>query len=198
MDKLRQHQQQDGLSSIQVVDRRSKYVGVTWHRQDQKWQVAIKVSGKSRHLGHFSSEEEAAQKYDQAAAPLGRKVNFPELLVAQHQHRQQQGGGNNNGASSSSLGGSSSCSSSPSAAVVTMGRAEKKKETLSRRLPRDEVELPPSSSRRPSRCDVVFKAVVSIGGSVDDGVVAWRLLYVYYMYVYAMSLDALLDSLLIV
>jgi hypothetical protein len=40
----------------------SKYVGVTWHRQDQKWQAAIKVEGKSLHLGHFTDEVEAARK----------------------------------------------------------------------------------------------------------------------------------------
>lgn len=56
----------------------SDFVGVTWHRQDQKWQAAIKVEGKSLHLGHFLDEHEAARKYDQHAARLGRPVNFPE------------------------------------------------------------------------------------------------------------------------
>ena len=40
----------------------SKYVGVTWHSKDQKWQAAIKVHGKSIHLGHFLDEMEAARK----------------------------------------------------------------------------------------------------------------------------------------
>jgi len=56
----------------------SDFVGVTWHRQDQKWQAAIKVEGKSLHLGHFLDEHEAARKYDEHAARLGRPVNFPE------------------------------------------------------------------------------------------------------------------------
>ena len=55
----------------------SKFVGVTWHKSDKKWQVAIKVNGKSQHLGQFDDEEEAARKYDEAAAPFGRKLNFP-------------------------------------------------------------------------------------------------------------------------
>jgi hypothetical protein len=56
----------------------SDFVGVTWHRQDQKWQAAIKVEGKSLHLGHFLDEFEAARKYDEHAGRLGRPVNFPE------------------------------------------------------------------------------------------------------------------------
>eukprot|EP00614_Pseudopedinella_elastica_P019709 CAMPEP_0172652056 /NCGR_PEP_ID=MMETSP1068-20121228/243124_1 /TAXON_ID=35684 /ORGANISM="Pseudopedinella elastica, Strain CCMP716" /LENGTH=503 /DNA_ID=CAMNT_0013466461 /DNA_START=219 /DNA_END=1727 /DNA_ORIENTATION=- len=56
----------------------SRFVGVTWHRQDQKWQAAIKVEGKSIHLGHFNDEHEAARKYDEHAARLGRNVNFPD------------------------------------------------------------------------------------------------------------------------
>ena len=58
--------------------RTSKYVGVTWHRSDKKWQVAIKVNGKSQHLGQFHDEHEAAAKYDEKAGPLGRKLNFPK------------------------------------------------------------------------------------------------------------------------
>ena len=57
----------------------SKFIGVTWHRQDQKFQAAIKINGKSLHLGHFVDEFEAARKYDEHARRLGRKLNFSEI-----------------------------------------------------------------------------------------------------------------------
>jgi len=57
----------------------SKFIGVTWHRQDQKFQAAIKINGKSLHLGHFVDEFEAARKYDEHARRLGRKLNFNEI-----------------------------------------------------------------------------------------------------------------------
>lgn len=50
---------------------------MTWHRGDQKWQAAIKVEGRSKHLGHFDDEAEAARTYDAVASGLGRKLNFP-------------------------------------------------------------------------------------------------------------------------
>jgi hypothetical protein len=98
----------------------SKYVGVTWHRQDQKWQAAIKIEGKSMHLGHFLDEDEAARKYDEYASKLGRNVNFPDEVNAQSE-RQQNGnllGQAKKGVCSSSrtskLSSSSSSSSSSS------------------------------------------------------------------------------------
>lgn len=60
----------------------SKFIGVTWHRQDQKFQAAIKINGKSLHLGHFVDEFEAARKYDEHARRLGRKLNFSENEAA--------------------------------------------------------------------------------------------------------------------
>jgi hypothetical protein len=39
-----------GGSTVKKEAGHSAFVGVTWHRQDQKWQAAIKVEGKSIHL----------------------------------------------------------------------------------------------------------------------------------------------------
>jgi AP2 domain len=45
----------------------SRFKGVTWHKQRGKWQAEIKVNGKSRYLGLYASEEEAAAVYAAAA-----------------------------------------------------------------------------------------------------------------------------------
>jgi hypothetical protein len=53
----------------------SKFRGVT--KQGKKWVAKIGIDGKPKYLGTFYSEEAAARKFDDAAAPLGRAVNFP-------------------------------------------------------------------------------------------------------------------------
>ena len=55
----------------------SKYKGVSWYIQKNKWMAQIWIDGKHTHLGYFHDEEEAARNYDDAAAPLGRKMNVP-------------------------------------------------------------------------------------------------------------------------
>ena len=56
----------------------SKYIGVSWHRA--KWLAAIRTNGKSKHLGMFTSEEDAARCYDAAVKERGEfaVLNFPE------------------------------------------------------------------------------------------------------------------------
>jgi len=58
----------------------SKYKGVCWHKRDQKFQAAIKVHGRTKYLGMFTVETQAAQAYDVAArAHFGEfaQCNFP-------------------------------------------------------------------------------------------------------------------------
>ena len=57
---------------------RSKFVGVSWIKQMKKWKAQITIDGKSKHLGYFDDEKEAACKYDEQAALLNRPVNFPQ------------------------------------------------------------------------------------------------------------------------
>ena len=45
----------------------SKYKGVAWIIRDERWQAAIQYEGRNIHLGHFTSEIEAARAYDAAA-----------------------------------------------------------------------------------------------------------------------------------
>jgi hypothetical protein len=59
----------------------SHYKGVSWHRHVGKWGAAIRLCGRSQHLGYFTDETEAALAYDRAAKEhFGEfaRLNFPE------------------------------------------------------------------------------------------------------------------------
>jgi len=59
----------------------SKFRGVV--KRGKKWEACINVDGQRKFLGYFKREEEAARKFDEAAGPLGRAVNFPIKSVAE-------------------------------------------------------------------------------------------------------------------
>ena len=71
------HQVSSSSSSSSSLPRRSKYVGVSWDKKMKKWRAEIKIDGKSKSLGLYHDEKEAARMYDEQAALLGRSVNFP-------------------------------------------------------------------------------------------------------------------------
>jgi hypothetical protein len=59
----------------------SKFKGVTFNKQRQLWQSKITVSAKTKHLGYFANEIDAAKAYDSAAKELFRDcayTNFKE------------------------------------------------------------------------------------------------------------------------
>ncbi|HUW19242.1 MAG TPA: HNH endonuclease [Sedimentisphaerales bacterium] len=45
----------------------SKYKGVHWNKKAKKWAAAIRCDNKTRHLGYFHDEIQAARAYDRAA-----------------------------------------------------------------------------------------------------------------------------------
>jgi len=44
----------------------SKYIGVSWHKTNNKWIAHIRINGKSKNLGYFDNEEEASECYKKA------------------------------------------------------------------------------------------------------------------------------------
>ena len=48
----------------------SKYVGVSWNKRYSKWNAKILYKGKSKHLGDFKFEEDAARAYQDAARKI--------------------------------------------------------------------------------------------------------------------------------
>ena len=59
--------------------RRSRYVGVSWKKANQKWRAKITVAGVEQHLGYFDDEADGARAYDAAVAAqsLHYPRNFP-------------------------------------------------------------------------------------------------------------------------
>ena len=45
----------------------SQYKGVSWNKKRRKWVVSIRIDRKSKHIGFFEDEKEAAAAYDKAA-----------------------------------------------------------------------------------------------------------------------------------
>lgn len=51
----------------------STFKGVSWNKAGGKWAANIKIDGKTKHIGCFTDELEAARAYDEAA-----KIQFQE------------------------------------------------------------------------------------------------------------------------
>jgi hypothetical protein len=49
---------------------RSGLIGVTWHKQNERWRAEIVVNGTKKHLGYFETPEQAHAAYLKAKAEL--------------------------------------------------------------------------------------------------------------------------------
>lgn len=73
--------QQNMMNQRKQSGRSSKYKGVCWDKQTNKWIVHIRFNRTMIHLGRFSDEVDAARVYDKAAKRyFGEyaKLNFNE------------------------------------------------------------------------------------------------------------------------
>lgn len=61
-ENMRNRRPQTGVSSA--------YKGVSWNKAAGKWLAQIRLGGKHKHLGLFTSEQDAAAAYDRAAQDL--------------------------------------------------------------------------------------------------------------------------------
>lgn len=64
----------------------SRFTGVLWNKRAKKWMSYIQINGKTKHLGYFASEIDAALAYDVAAIKqddkfaLTNAMMFPEIF----------------------------------------------------------------------------------------------------------------------
>lgn len=59
--------QQNAANKTKNPNTSSKYKGVCWRKDRQKWQAYIRVNYKSIHLGMYQDEWQAAEAYNRAA-----------------------------------------------------------------------------------------------------------------------------------
>ena len=77
------------LSFMETKTPTSQYKGVSWHKATNKWVSYIKINGKKKHLGLFTSEEEAAEAYQNALKIYndGGDLSFMETRIPTSQYK---------------------------------------------------------------------------------------------------------------
>jgi hypothetical protein len=78
-----ENQQNVGLKR----NNKSGFIGVHWHSRTNKWRAAIKINGRHKSLGNFTSVEEAAAARKKAEEALHPFRNNPSKMAKKsHDH----------------------------------------------------------------------------------------------------------------
>ena len=64
----------------------SKYKGVGWHKCRKRWRAYIVINDKHKSLGHFSTEEDAAIAYNNAALKYFGEFAKLNIIRTAHAH----------------------------------------------------------------------------------------------------------------
>lgn len=64
-----------------VLGKTSRFPGICWHQQAEKWRARIRIDGKSKHLGLFRDELDAARAYRAAFKRVMRAISYVDYEV---------------------------------------------------------------------------------------------------------------------
>lgn len=65
-------------SSKDKKNKTSKYTGVFWHKQSNKWLAQFRENGKVKYLGNFETEEEARDAYNKSQERIYSEEDMQE------------------------------------------------------------------------------------------------------------------------
>lgn len=71
-------------SRHRMAGKSSKYSGVAWRNDSNKWRAIITINGKTKHLGSFLNEIDAAKAYDKFVYEVFKDIemlNFKDAIV---------------------------------------------------------------------------------------------------------------------
>lgn len=64
-----------GKKIKETLDNKSGFTGVNWHKRDEIWNVNIRVSNKSIHIGYFKDKQDAIDARKKANIKYGFHKN---------------------------------------------------------------------------------------------------------------------------